>query len=397
MFDKESITIPPYNTVILHRGIGAQYDARIRKMMKTLAYGNRNPLALFWERGSQAYAGEYSEGQPFSVMRLPFESKKHPRPGIAFSIIEVLEETFFGYRALLKHRAKTTIICNHRLFLLILVLQIFRPPEIKKLVWDLQELPTGFLKKGSIRARFFAHLMKGCDATIIVNPLRLRHLEETYGAEAVRNSHILPNYVDTSYVDRKSEELPVHIRTWLGGRDYYYLQNPFTPARYPKNAIEGILAGSNKAIIVTGRVPPTLIVDLCKSQTHAVNSRVYFTGMLPEIGLNPIIDNAFGSIILYDNSTVNNEYCDPNRLFLVMARGIPVIVGVNSGLRTYTERYGCGIGLSTDGRSIEDIVFHVKEFEAGYERFWQKAQQCRMNLTWECNESELLAACGISI
>ena len=119
-----------------------------------------------------------------------------------------------------------------------------------------------------------------------------------------------------------------------------------------------------------------------------VDTRVLFTGLTPERELQSLIDNAFFAIILYDKSSLNNYYCDANRLYQSVARRVPVIVGSNPGLADYVSRYDFGLVLTDDGQDLCSLTEAVRRMgEASFSGFdesqFKRAAEC---LSWERNE-----------
>src|SRR5690606_34640251 len=67
------------------------------------------------------------------------------------------------------------------------------------------------------------------------------------------------------------------------------------------------------------------------------------------------VDNAMFSVVLYNYDRPNNKYCEPNRLYQLMTRNIPAVVGSNPTMRIIIEELEAGIVLQDDGRN-EDVL-----------------------------------------
>ena len=79
---------------------------------------NINVFAFLWERENLKKKGNFSQGGTYHVMKLPFASKKFPRPGWILTCYEIIAETIQGFVHLKRYNYDVIIIQNHRLFLL---------------------------------------------------------------------------------------------------------------------------------------------------------------------------------------------------------------------------------------------------------------------------------------
>lgn len=381
-----------FDVVIIHRTVGAEYDSRVRKMLDTIKSANKKCLAIFWERRNIPSIGKYGQGLPYITMRLPISSKKVPRPGPFFSAIELIQETIQGFLVIVRYCKSTVIIQNHRLFLLVSLLNICRPQKIKRIIWDLRELPVGFTKKNSFTTKLFSTLLSKCDTVFVTNHSRLKLMQNIYGKTATKNIDIVSNYVDSKYIEQPKNELSEEIKKLLGDFEYYYVQNPATLTRYPANTITAILKSSSRAVVITGRLPNQVLRDLSLRFGAVFDNRVHYLGMIPEKKLINIIDNAYASIILYDRRILNNEYCDSNRLYQSLSRGIPVIVGQNKSLSNLVSKYNNGLIIDDDGDKLDILCSGIVEFENNYLMFKQNAMVNATALSWDKNKPAILKA-----
>ena len=66
-------------------------------------------------------------------------------------------------------------------------------------------------------------------------------------------------------------------------------------------------------------------------------------------------------VIFYENKSLNNKYCAPNRLYLALNLGIPVIVNSdNPELQLLLKKYKTGISVSDDFQSKDLEIFFSK-------------------------------------
>ena len=59
------------------------------------------------------------------------------------------------------------------------------------------------------------------------------------------------------------------------------------------------------------------------------------------------------------------------------------------------RRWGCGVVLSSDGSSVEDIRFGIQEILAWHDEFKENAEACRSNMTWESQIPTIMNIVGL--
>jgi len=386
--------IPAQPALLLyHRTIGAEYDSRAQKILATLAATRGiHGRAILWERENRSRSGLFQFGGDYKVKRLPVASKKRPRPGPLFSFLEIVQEAVHSYQEARAKHVSILVVQNHRQFIFIWLMALLRPRHIRRVVWDLRELPTGFLVRESRRARLFAHLLRTCDSVMVTNASRLAYMRDVYGDGSLDHAHVLPNYVSGAFADAKPEPLPSDLRQWLRGRRFFYVQNPSHEQRYPYQTVRAVLDGTDKALVVTGRISVQALERLKAQYGPEFEERVYLAGMLPEERLIPILDAAHASIILYDASHPNNDCCDANRLYQAVARGIPVITGNNKGMTSVVEPLRNGVVLDDDGRDHAVLVAGLRRLDAIYDEARRNAAAHKAKCLWKSNETVLLRA-----
>src|SRR5699024_725074 len=88
---------------------------------------------------------------------------------------------------------------------------------------------------------------------------------------------------------------------------------------------------------------------------HNLSDRV-FCKFVSQEEIIHFVDNALLSIVLYKQNSPNNLYCEPNRLYQLITRGIPVIVGNNPPMKNIIDKFDAGIVLPDDGSNSETLV-----------------------------------------
>jgi len=86
---------------------------------------------------------------------------------------------------------------------------------------------------------------------------------------------------------------------------------------------------------------------------------------------------------LYKKDIDNSWLCAPNRLYQALIRGIPVIVGINPPMTHLVNKYNCGIALSSDGSSIEEIKNGIIKIIENQAEFNKNTKHCLDDISWE--------------
>ena len=381
------------NQVLLfHRTVGAEYDDRIQKIFGSLnRQSGVEAHAILWERSNQAKEGKFKAGGNYEVVRLPFASKRMPRPGPIWSLYEILAESWTGYRKVVENDPTVVVVQNHRLFGLV-ELVTRRSDRRFRLVWDLRELPTGFMKKGSLRSRYFSSLLEKCDAVIVTNESRRWHMKEVFGETALKKSVAVPNYPDRSFgLEQGFEEIDF-LSGRLASKRYFYLQNPSSEARYPIPTVEAVLQYTDLSVVVSGRIEKRAQAALESEWGEEFRERVILAGMVSRENIISLLDRCAAALVFYNWDRPNSNFCDPNRLYQAIARGVPVVVGANTGMKAIIEELGCGVVAEGDGRSSADTGKTLRSLLEGYGGFRTRAIANRKRFCWEKNEEILTRA-----
>jgi glycosyltransferase involved in cell wall biosynthesis len=86
-----------------------------------------------------------------------------------------------------------------------------------------------------------------------------------------------------------------------------------------------------------------------------------------------ITSHARVGVVVYDDSTLNNVFCAPNKIFEYAACGIPMLTNDVPGLVGTVGRFGAGICLST--LSSERVADALLSLDNSYEDFAARAAQ----------------------
>ena len=170
-------------------------DSRLLKQVRSLVKSRMSVIILVF--GSLNYSTEFPvKGVTVVNKRLSLECLFGAAPrNTFFSFVYSLEEAL---RALfvLRVRGKTSVLVHdHRLFFLIflLILRFKLRRGCVNILWDLRELPNGFMRV-NVTKFIFKKLMASCSKVFFANKSRLEFLEDIFNIK-ISNAVVINNYV----------------------------------------------------------------------------------------------------------------------------------------------------------------------------------------------------------
>lgn len=260
-----------------------------------------------------------------------------------------------------------------------------------RIIWDLHELPVR--KPESYIWRFLLRLAeRNCMKVVHANKYRLDFLF-SHGYFVDRSKHtVLRNFPDSYYLGA-SEILPdFPCIDWaaLRARGYIYLQGLSSKARYPFNSLVACLKASELQVVLVGKLENETRLKLMNEYPGSFGDRIIEVGFVDQIKTSALIRHARYSIVLYEPSSPNNFYCDPNRLFQALAHGVPCVVGANPSMAD-NIRKGNVLVLDNYGDCIEELMVACMEMEAHLEVFRRRAAEAASDYIWDSALVEELA------
>lgn len=236
----------------------------------------------------------------------------------------------------------------------ILLFSLFKD---RKIVWDLHELPHSILLKYSITRRVLKYILENVDVVVYTNNERREYIYERLKMNE-NEYFILNNYPNDIYLNEPHSSLPTVLKDLRGGLLYILWLGGALQGRNFTTFFEAYKKVSDKFnLVILGRVD-----DLYKDEVNDLidQGKIYNDFVKQEEMIN-YIDNAYFSVVLYKDTTPNNYYCEPNRLYQLITRNIPAIVGCNPTMKAIIEKYKAGIVLKDDGSDLElmNNAFHT--------------------------------------
>lgn len=328
-------------------------DGRLQKWINSLRTNNIESNVFFVEdnnkKGIRFVNGTKVESTPL-FFRKYFKKRK----GYIFKIPEYSMKTLQFFK---KCDSDYLIFHDVQQYLNLIIILFFSLFKEKKIVWDLHELPHPVLFKYSFTRGVLKYILENVDIVVYTNNERREYIYERLKMKE-NEYFILNNYPNDIYLNEPHSSLPTELKDLRAGLPYILWLGGALQGRNFTTFLEAYKnVSDNYNLVILGRVD-----DLYKDEVNALidQGKVYNDFVKQEEMIN-YIDNAFFSVVLYKANTSNNYYCEPNRLYQLITRGIPAIVGYNPTMKSTIDKYNAGIVLKDDGSDLElmKTAFHT--------------------------------------
>lgn len=281
--------------------------------------------------------------------------------GFAFKVPE------FSYRSLKAiSRSKAQVLVFHDMqhYLTLFLISFFKMFSKKKLVWDLHELPHSILCKNPVTRSILRMILEHMDLLVYTNEARRRYMLENIKYKE-GTYVVLNNYPDRKFVEGGKSELPSSLAEWLKGEPYVLWMGAASKGRNFDAVLEAYkeFKGDWKLVIM-GSIDP----EYTPAISEIGNDRI-FSKFVSQEEIVQYVDNAQFSIVLYKQNSPNNIYCEPNRLYQLVSRGVPVICGSNPPMESVISENSCGIVLDGDGSKVDDVSEAMWNMKKNYEQY----------------------------
>lgn len=220
-------------------------------------------------------------------------------------------------------------ICDPIMFLLVSIVKKIKPHT--KVVWDHHELPPSWFLESKFLMQLFRRAYKSADIVVHANDSRKRYLEHLLNHQK-KFTYIISNYSDSQTMDE--EKLDDSGEEWLEkAGNFIYLQNSLQENRYGAEVITAALQAGLK-VFHAGKIDQAFI------DKYSLNSKdLYLSDYLNIKQINRVLKSCAFTVILYKQNSLNQIYCDANRLYQAMSVGAPIIIGNNPTLIESSSNY----------------------------------------------------------
>lgn len=254
---------------------------------------------------------------------------------------------------------------------------------IERIVWDQHELPDeAFFNNLKLKNRLSKAYEK-TDILIQANNARLNHLKKYF---TINRAEIVLNYPNTVFRNARKMDLKYEYLNWVNGRKFFittglYDQNK----RYVENICRAVLNTEDYCLVVMGPYNPKIKVNLNKIVGYNISDRILFTGMISHEDILNITDNAYASIILYNDEQLNSKYCAPNRLYQAILRDVPVVAGNNPTMKEVVDKFQLGVVLESDGKDINHIYNGIQTIIENRSNYIDNILEVKDMFNWDKN------------
>jgi len=267
-------------------------------------------------------------------------------------------------------------------------------PKSKPIIWDLHELPAPFMGNG-IMKRIFKFLSSKCTLMYHANESRIERLKEMGMISSKTPNIAIRNYPQKNLFEEQtpSFEMLEDFKRWRNGRKCIYIQGVSSMIRRPIESVSAIMESSGFCGIIVGGYPDEAMKVISnKYSEKELKEKIFFTGKVPQVQTKNFISECLMGLVFYQTSSLNNTYCEPNRMFQTIMMGKPVVVGCNPPMKDIVEKYNAGKVLSTDGAHIEEITSAISEIDTNYNSYKQNTEKARTKINWEAQEDLLISS-----
>lgn len=334
---------------ILHiiKTVSIDNDGRLQKWIKFLGSGGyESDVFILQDDNVEGIVNEYDAR--IEKTSLLFRKWFAKRKGYAFKIPEYLIK-FLRFIKRKKEPYDIIIFHDVQQYLNLAVYLMFCNPK-SKVIWDLHELPHSITYKLSFSKRIIGKVLSSLDCIVYTNEERRDFMKKKFRF-VEKKFTILNNYPDKVFNITPFQPLPDKVKVWLNGEKYILWLGVTNRARnfqtffqvYKDYYLEEF------KLIIIGKVDGEFLdqVSDLKQKGRVFNNYVHQNEIIN------YIDSAYFSVVLYNASSPNNFYCEPNRLYQLINRSVPIIVGHNPTMKSIVESQDIGVVLPDDGSSYE--------------------------------------------
>ena len=330
---------------------GLDYDDRIRKEMLSIKslFPNIDFKIFAVEPNNREENGVTSYGIAYRIPYLKSRDKYA-------SGTHTLQKAWDFYKTIKKDlKVYDAVWCaDPETFIFVLMLRG------KPVAWDLHELPLAFMGNPIMRL-LFRSLERKCKVMVHANEPRLRYLEKIGMVKFPQKQFVLRNYPQFNEIDTEYDDVYHRFVDWKGTAKCVYLQGLNNSSRAALETIKAVLSFKEIKGVVVGGFDNEIKEMLIKEYGEDfLGSRILFVGRIKQLKTPQYIRQCCMGLVFYKNTSPNNWYCEPNRLFQNVINGKPVVVGNNPPMKEFVEKNKVGVSVDTDGENVAKIVEGMK-------------------------------------
>jgi len=333
------------------------------------------PLIVALNNGKQL---EYEIIQGVSVKRINLKSKWLPK----YFLFQILKFFEFGIKTLKYYKNYNIIDCH---CLISLIIGFFYKKKYNaKLVFNAHEIETERSGLSKIRKFIFKILEKKliykCDTVIVVSDSIREWYMDIYKIKNVFCIYNSPNYIDF--------EKSIYFRekyNLLESDKIFLYQGMF----FPKRGIELLfkafkkMLNTNNYLVFMGKGP---LLDEIKKQALN-NNHIFIHDAVPQNELYKYTSSVSFGFSIIENTSLNHEYCLPNKLFEYIMYQIPVIVSNVKDQAAFVNNNNVGYVLNEyNDDSLAELINTIDYSK--YDELIINIKKIKNNISWNNQEKK---------
>ena len=212
-------------------------------------------------------------------------------------------------------------------------------------------------------------MSKKAEAVVACEETRAYLMRYWFGLKKL--PYIMPNKPYELGVGRYAEPSCVQTRNAIGqikGKKFIIFQGIYQKLEYMKALAEALATmNSDYYFILMG-------FDLNKTNAHEELRKIYDKVIevpsLPAPLHLEVTSHAHIGLVFYDDCTLNQAFCAPNKIFEYSGFGIPMLANKIPGLEHTVGRYGAGKCVEF---CTEELICAIQDLDANYSAYSQNA------------------------
>lgn len=257
----------------------------------------------------------------------------------------------------------------------------------KTLIWDLRELPL-FLMGSRVKHAILKYIFKRCKVCLHANQFRIDHLARLGLIKKPSKHFPIRNLTDFSSIDPEHDERYYEVKNWISDRKCIYLQGINAPSRASEEVLSAVMETPDVCAIVLGSVDKNAVELIEKKYgKDEVTLKICFAGSFPVLKVPQYMKLCQATMVFYKNTSINNWYCEANRLYQAVDVGLPAVVGANPPMKAIVEDLGVGISVDTDGSDVTKMAQGLSSLLSDYDKFKSNISKLKDEISWESQTS----------
>ena len=253
----------------------------------------------------------------------------------------------------------------------------------KTLIWDLRELPL-FLMGSRAKHSILKFIFKRCSVCLHANQFRIDHLTQMGLIKEPSKHFPIRNLTDFSSIDPEYDKRYYEVKNWISDRKCIYLQGINAPSRASEEVLSAVMETHDVCAIVLGNVDKDAI-DLIEKKygKDEVALKICFAGSFPVLKVPQYMKLCQATMVFYKNTSINNWYCEANRLYQAVDVGLPAVVGANPPMKAIVEDLGVGISVDTDGSDVTKMAQGLSSLLSCYNKYKKNIGKLQNEIKWD--------------